>query len=123
MNRLPQAGRPRLPDVVDCNEMWMVQRRGGTGFLNEALQAVRIADEGVGEDLQRHLTAKLAVVRAVHFAHTAAAEQRSEAIAAYGRASERASGRCHEVWQYVSRCTRCARALLELGAWQLARED
>ena len=101
----------------------MVERRGGARLLNEALQAIRIADEGLGEDLQRHRTAELAVVRAVHLSPVpAVAEQRPDAITTDGRASERASGRCHEVWQYVSRCTRCARALLELGAWQLVRD-
>ena len=53
----------------------MVERRSGPRFLFEAPHAIWVGYERLQQDLDGNITAKRAVVRAVHFAHTAGPKQ------------------------------------------------
>ena len=51
-------------------------------FIVEARKRGRIARRHFGQELERDFLAECEVVRAINFAHPAAAEQRDDAIAA-----------------------------------------
>jgi hypothetical protein len=83
------VGRRALADVVDRDEVGMVQRRRGPRLLDEARRPIGVADQVLGQDLQRHRASQLEVVGAIDLAHAAAAEQRADAKPADGRAGQR----------------------------------
>jgi hypothetical protein len=54
--------------------VWVVERREHSRFALETGEAIRIAGEGVRQDLQRDLAIQLGIARAVHLAHAAGPE-------------------------------------------------
>ena len=53
----------------------MVQRRGGSGFLLESLQAIGIGRRGGWQDLDRDIAPETRVAGAVDLAHAAGTER------------------------------------------------
>src|SRR5438093_572334 len=60
----------------------MIQRGEELHFAFESRDALRVADEGLGQDLDRDLARKLRVARAIDFAHAAGAERRENLVGA-----------------------------------------
>lgn len=58
----------------------MVQRRERLGFTLEAREAIGVAGERVGQDLERDIAIQLRIARAKHLAHAAFAELVEDAI-------------------------------------------
>ena len=58
----------------------MVQRREDLRFTLKPRQAIRIGDECVRKDLERHIALQLGVVRAVHLAHATSAQRADDVI-------------------------------------------
>jgi hypothetical protein len=57
--------------IVDGHDVRMVQGGGGARLLLEAPEAVRIAGDLGGEQLEGHGAAHAGIARAIHFAHPA----------------------------------------------------
>ena len=69
-----------LADFVNRADVWMVQRRCGTGFAAEAFQCLRVVGYVLGQKLQRNEAAKLSVLGLVDDAHSAAPEFLDDAV-------------------------------------------
>ena len=67
-------------DVVHREDVRMVQRRGGSRFLLEALQPVGIGARRSRENLDRDVAPEARVARAIDLAHPARAEQRIDFV-------------------------------------------
>ena len=52
----------------------MVEGGEGVCFAGEPRQAIRIAGEGVGQNLQRNVAIEFRVARPIHLSHTARSE-------------------------------------------------
>ena len=76
----------RLLEAVDRADVGMVQRREHPCFALEAREAIRVARERAGQDLDGDITTKLRVPCLVDVAHAARSEQRGQLIAAEGPA-------------------------------------
>ena len=59
---------------VDAADVRVIQRRERSRFPLESIDPLRIQEEGVRKDLDRHVATKLRVVRAVDLAHAAGPE-------------------------------------------------
>ena len=64
----------------------MVQRREGLRFAREPREAIGIARERVGQDLERDVAIQLRVARAIHLPHAALADLRGDFVDAEARA-------------------------------------
>jgi hypothetical protein len=71
-----------LADIVDGEDVRMVERGGGAGFLLEALEAPRIGRESGGQDFDGDVTPQPGIVRAVDLSHPAGAERGADLIGA-----------------------------------------
>ncbi len=58
----------------------MIQRGCGSGFLREALHAVTVRREGRRQNLDRDGAIQPGILCAIHFAHSARAEQRLDLV-------------------------------------------
>ena len=67
------------PDVVHRENVWMVERAGGARFLLESPQT-RFIMRPRGQGLDRHVTPESRVPRAIHFAHSASADERDDLV-------------------------------------------
>jgi hypothetical protein len=63
-----------LLEPVEGRDVGMVERGQGLGLAVEACQAIAVACERVGQNLDRHLPPEVHVGRAVDFAHSARAD-------------------------------------------------
>ena len=70
-----RADAVRFFQPVDVRDVGMVQRFERLRLALEAGDALRIAGERLGQDLDRHVAIELRVARAIHFAHAAAVER------------------------------------------------
>jgi hypothetical protein len=75
-----RPGRPL--EAVDGRDVWMVQRRKHFGLALEARQPLRVARDGLGQDLDRDLPLQARVGGSVDLAHPAHAEQGGDLISA-----------------------------------------
>jgi hypothetical protein len=71
--------------AVDGRDAGMVHRREGLGFARESRKPIGIVRERIREDFEGDLAIQLRVVRPLHFAHPASAEQSNDAIGAQTR--------------------------------------
>ena len=78
-------------DVVDGEDVGMIQRRRGAGFLLEAAKAVGIRRIRGGQDLDRDLASETRVVGEINLAHSATAQQVQDFVGA----EQRAGGQGH----------------------------
>ena len=79
-------------DVVDREDVRMVQRCSGAGFLFEAPEPVGIRRVDVRQDLDRDVTSKTRVVREIDLAHSSTAQQIQDLV----RAEQSAGDQGHE---------------------------
>lgn len=68
------------PDVVHGQDVGMVQRAGGAGFLLEATDAFGVLGDRGGQDLDRHFAPEAGVAGAIDLAHPAGADERQDLI-------------------------------------------
>ena len=78
-------------DLVDRDDVRVVERRGGFGFLKESLATRLVRHAVVREDLDRDLAPQPRVARAIDLAHATRAKQREDFI----RAEMRPGGQGH----------------------------
>ena len=64
----------------------MIERRENLRFTTEASEAFRMVRDLGQQDLERHVTIELGVMRAIHLAHPAGAEQGDDLVEAEARA-------------------------------------
>ena len=88
-----EADAVRFFEAVDRADVRVIQRGEHPRLALEAREAIRVARERAGQDLDRDVAPELRVVRLVHLAHAARAEQRLQLIAAEGRARHGRAGR------------------------------
>jgi len=69
-----------LADVVNGDDVGVVERGRGAGFLGEAEDALGVLDELGGQQLQSDLAVEASVLSEVDFAHAAASEEAGEAV-------------------------------------------
>jgi hypothetical protein len=67
-------------DVVDGEDVWVGQGRGGSGFLLEPMKAIDAGRECGRQDLDRDVTSEPRIACAIHLAHPAGAEQRHDLV-------------------------------------------
>ncbi len=72
-------------DVMDREDVRVVERRGGLGFLRESPEPIRIRGEVVRKHLDRHFTPERRVARAIDLAHPARTERREDLAASESR--------------------------------------
>ena len=77
-----EANIVRFLETVDRADVGMVQRGEHPRFAVEARESIRMPRERRRQNLDRDVAPELRVVRTVHFAHAAGAEQRVQAIPA-----------------------------------------
>ncbi len=70
-----------LGDVEDATDVGVGHLARGAHLVEEAVQAVLVALQPLGQKLERHRLSQLHVVGAVDLAHAAAAEQADDAVA------------------------------------------
>jgi hypothetical protein len=63
-------------NVGNGKNVRVIQRRHGPRFSLKSPQALCIPGQGLGQDLDRHLTPQPRITRAIHFAHPARAQGR-----------------------------------------------
>ena len=68
-------------EIVNAADVGMRDLARDADFIVEARQRGWIARGHFGQELERDLLAQREIVRAIHFAHAAAAEQRDDAVA------------------------------------------
>src|SRR5207244_4509099 len=71
-------GGVRGADVVNRDDVRMAQRRGGSGFLLEALAAVGVRGELAGQHLDGDLAAQPRIPCAVDLSHASGAQRRED---------------------------------------------
>src|SRR5580765_348486 len=74
-----------FPNVVNRENVWMIEGRGGARFLLEAVQPVGVRRELSRENFDRHVTIESPVARAIDFAHAALAELGDNRVLGNGR--------------------------------------
>ena len=62
--------------------MRVVERGDSLGFASETRETIDVSREGIGKNLQRHITIQFRVERAVDLAHATSAEQGQYSVAA-----------------------------------------
>ena len=69
-----------LPDIENREDVWMIQRRGGAGFLLEAMEALRIGRECGWKNLDGDVAPEPRIARAIDLAHAACAKRADNLI-------------------------------------------
>ena len=87
-----EADAVRFLDAVDPADVGVIQRGEHPRLALEAREPIRMARERARQDLDRDVAPELRVVRPVHLAHAAGAEQRLQLISAKGRTRSWSSG-------------------------------
>src|ERR1700722_16592460 len=80
-------------DVVDGEDVWMVQRGDGAGFLLEAAEAVGVFRKSFREDFDGYVAAEAGVFCTEDFAHSASADWGDNFVGA----EFSAAGECHRL--------------------------
>lgn len=70
------------PDIVHGENIGVIQGRGGPRFPLEALQPLRIAGEGAGQNFDRHIAMQTQIPGAINFSHAPGAQQPGNLIRA-----------------------------------------
>jgi hypothetical protein len=63
----------KLSDVVDCADVWVIQRGGGTCFATKSLDCLSILGNIVRQELQGDIAPQSRVFRFIDDAHSSAA--------------------------------------------------
>ena len=75
-------------EPVDRTDVRMIEGREQPRFTLEARTAIGVGDEGLRQDLDRHVAPELRIARAVHLAHAAGSDQRSDLVRSEPLAAE-----------------------------------
>ncbi len=67
-------------DIVQLTDVGMVQRRNGPSFALKPPAPVGVPREGLGQDLNRDVTAEPRIASLVHVAHAAGAQRHEDLI-------------------------------------------
>ena len=70
----------RFFESVNRGDVGMIERREDLRFAFEAREAIGIEGEQLGQDFEGDVAIQLGVARAIHLAHSAAAERREDFI-------------------------------------------
>jgi len=73
-------GTTVVPEIVNCQDVGVVERRNSFGFTLEAGNSISIAYEMLRKNLDRHVSLEAPMPRAIHFAHTASTEGRQDFV-------------------------------------------
>src|SRR5262249_52810748 len=79
-----------LADVMNREDVWMVERSGGAGFLPESRQALGIAAELGWQDFDRHVAPQPRVARSIDLPHAAGTQRRQDFVRSELRARDQA---------------------------------
>jgi hypothetical protein len=71
-----------LANLINRDDVWMIQRRGGARFLLKAAYSFRLVGKTIGQYFKRHFAAQLCILRQIDFSHPAGAEERSDPVVA-----------------------------------------
>ena len=80
--RCDEGGVVSASDFVDSQDVRVVERGGGFGFLDETFDAALLGGDVVGEEFEGDWAAKFGVLCSVHLAHTACTYFGDDAITA-----------------------------------------
>ena len=69
-----------ITDLIDGDDVRVVERGGGARFLFEAAKRVGVARQLRTEQLHGDLSLEAAILREVHLAHAAAADEREDLV-------------------------------------------
>ncbi len=69
-----------LAEFVDCDDVRMIQRRGGVRFALETAEAFVVGGKFGGENFDGGAAAKLGIAREVNFTHSARAQQADDFV-------------------------------------------
>src|SRR3954462_12609413 len=69
-----EIGEPGLADVVDSDDVRMIERGGGLGFLDETALALGIAHPDGGQKFESDEAVETCIAGFPHHAHSARAE-------------------------------------------------
>ena len=89
--------RLSLPNVIDCADIRMVQRRGRLRLSLESRQGLRVSRHILGEEFQRNKTVQPYVLSLIDHAHTATTELFYDSVVRDGLTHE--LGRCAHCWK------------------------
>jgi len=78
-----------LPDVVDCDDVRVIQRRRGLRFLHEATLSLRISDLVRWQDLDSNKAIKMGVPGLVNQTHPTFAELFDDPVVRDGLAEQK----------------------------------
>ena len=81
-----RVGLTAVLEPINRADVRVVQRGQHLRFALETGEAIRIAGEGVRQDLQRDVAIQLGIARAIHLAHAAGAEGGEDFVRAEARA-------------------------------------
>ena len=82
-----------LANLVDVRDIWMIEGRGGFGFLHEAPHALLVRGNLGGQNLQRYLAIQFCVLREIDFTHPTRAKLGKDFVAI----ETAAGGDVHEI--------------------------
>jgi hypothetical protein len=91
-----QAGRWSFFKTIEVRDVGVIERRENLGLSLEPGDAIRIADDGIGEDLDRDVAIEPGIAGAVHLSHAAFAEGGQDFV----RPESRAGRQCHRAGLY-----------------------
>ena len=83
-----------LADFIDGADVRMIECRGGPRFATEPFDRGNVGRHHRGQKLQRDLASKRQILREIHLAHPADAEQRLDSVVTDRVAAIHATGRC-----------------------------
>jgi hypothetical protein len=84
-----------VPDVIERADVRMIQRGERHGLAFESRDSIRLVRERGWQDLDGDITSQFAIARAIHLAHSAGTDERSDLIDAKLAADQR-RGLVHE---------------------------
>jgi hypothetical protein len=80
-----------LANLVNGQDIWMIERDHGVGFLLKPLQALGVTGKAQGQEFERGLAAGCYVGRQINFAHPAGTYRFGNFVVIDGLADERIS--------------------------------
>jgi hypothetical protein len=69
-----------LLEAKDLGDVWMIERGQQLRLAREARSALRISDEGVGQDFDGDVAIELGIASAIHLAHSASPKRAEDLV-------------------------------------------
>jgi hypothetical protein len=70
------------PDIVDCQNVWVIKRRSRSRFTLEPSQSIGIGGKRRRQYLDRDVALQARVARTIHLAHAAGADLTDDLVRA-----------------------------------------